>query len=1580
MTLLTRVASSPPIVGNGPHLSPGNGCRRIARAQNTVYPGYLPNPAYPGDLPQVTFELPMLERLAVGALGELASHLEPRQNGALAAPITAPLPPYSRDRTETNRDYERKWAHLSPLMPNIRESAKRTMAEIIQRRYGLKVDPSQLYFNVFKSAQTSDRSYTGWQHLRERPTRSVNLATLLITNFSAKEYLDPDAMNTLAGIYTSNTADRYDETNEARILPSRLINDVWNEDFLQRFNGIMAEFWREHGTDYYQFLVLRTIHDLGVQRQPLPDGSSLLSDLAENMVLAALGYPEAKYTLGDTKVSVSTFDIYGYTSSNMYVLHARDRWVLVAPSTEERLMEFSSLDELKRWIIAKAKRGDEGSIAQGFSLYRRQDGHFYSGVDSMLQYFKAHEPEASLGYIHANPQAIPLDSWSSHRIAQTQARMRDDTQTLITSKGEISEQLALSYFSAIDTVLPLLQPLTTIAEAGVHIDQAINSDTSEQRLQASWHLVGDVTNLLIMAVQPVLEGSLAIDVDDMQSVHFDARRNQWSVRSQGSDLDKVTLEDVVSGSTFAKLLSTSYESRAAAGRAVWEAHGMIAAEGLNPGQNHFVWSEEFDAYAVSMDDGEWLALIAGSGQQWTVRPSPMTPRHGLRVFDDTLPQTVLFRRRGQLQTVNDIANVVVTTVDGNVYLSDAPGGAPIGAPLQRDGNRYIAVRLAPELPVDWGHRPGSAEAAWMANARPQMLDVTHMVPDASRRTFTGPYGQRYLPYGDGFLPIETGPDGGLRIADGGPPISFTPEGSWKRRVPDTDFKAQLPSLDDVRYLALAFDASGQRMTTANGLDMTPSNGLDMTPANGLETQVKGMATTRPSDAFSFLVTMVNTGFRGTVADLAAWLNAPRTLPVRLNRVKGSIRAVSHMLDPNDSMANFKQANEQSMLQVATQFPGEDVLSALVEHPDDKKHSIVVVVPPHVGRDPRLKPFNHVVTIDPRASSMQVLTEAAEQHNFIVRHVVMPRPLTQTEHALLYSHAPDAAVMAPGPRIHESYPITAPETRRLFVRSDDDCGVRVRRSPGCGAWQTVINADLKDPLAVRAQALNHQVLMTQEGEQGLIAHDHRLYRADVDMEKLALLSPQEYGAIAFPLRAENRVIGRMNLDGTFGIHPTTPLDPALVALQAHTFVVDLGSIVQGVRDRRLLRAIFVASENVIAITVEPMPGVFYRATIDTLKMMEQGGVEQIKDLALSFDKLDNLKPVDQAYIEHHIGAWKLLQDGAKLPMPRILTHLPKMQQIRELMTAHGYAKYQIDKLFLQHQAYFTDEAARTQLLYRLENEGHDAGKVSLLPQPATSIARPTKADIDTAGGANAYYATEAATILKEHFQATGLRMANQRAADDTLRLRATAPMVEFVQNAFLDQTHYPHYYDAILRTGAGNCDEMALLTAHLINEAGGYAETYAMVPIHRFTVVGKPGRRWPTKDFTEPGWNGIRIVDGWIGWEGPASEYPAAFANRMRFWEGEGMQIFVNREDLGLSGWISPTDPKWLELSTRMYFPVLPFRDPARYPEHPPAPHQHSHAVPALKAPIPHLIEDPDAMHGLHVRDPDDAAFDILARR
>lgn len=177
--------------------------------------------------------------------------------------------------------------------------------------------------------------------------------------------------------------------------------------------------------------------------------------------------------------------------------------------------------------------------------------------------------------------------------------------------------------------------------------------------------------------------------------------------------------------------------------------------------------------------------------------------------------------------------------------------------------------------------------------------------------------------------------------------------------------------------------------------------------------------------------------------------------------------------------------------------------------------------------------------------------------------------------------------------------------------------------------------------------------------------------------------------------------------------------------------------------------------------------------------------------------------------------------------------------------------------------------------------------------------------------NKWFANTASAQVKKQIDATGVKMANLLDADDFnegVRLSNTKPLVmwEYERGSPFNTA------EVILKSGAGNCDQMAYAANQIILKNGGASRVWGM-PGHTFTLVGGPqGIVVPTVDFQDPAYANAWVVDVWGEITCEAKDYINQLAQTMARWKAGNKKVLTHDRVAHTSLWRDATDPVWTD--------------------------------------------------------------------
>lgn len=393
---------------------------------------------------------------------------------------------------------------LARAMPDLHVQGRRFMQAQVKELSGIDVDPDRIWLHYFDSASSSDESFTGWQH-GSHPRRSLTLSQLALANFTVDdESSRPGALDQVAGFYTDGTDNPggYGVHNEIRLLPSALMARNWSLDFYSRFTALSEDFWDKHAQDYRAMLKGLFV---ATCRNARREGRLLAADYQALMALAGgPGDTTTPVTLellnsrqGVSGTAVRHFDLYGYASSDIlhFSLGSGRQFLYLPEAQQAQLVAFDSTEQLQAWARTQAQDPTRrAALAAHFSLYLRQDGKTWSGVDSALKGLAdgSWSPDAT---VDLEDRPITGDIFDA-LLNSIRERQCSDTDNLTTSNGELNKALWIADLSAFEQVtlpmVPLGWPIglasacAGTALLGLGIDQTANADTLTERKQGAW--------------------------------------------------------------------------------------------------------------------------------------------------------------------------------------------------------------------------------------------------------------------------------------------------------------------------------------------------------------------------------------------------------------------------------------------------------------------------------------------------------------------------------------------------------------------------------------------------------------------------------------------------------------------------------------------------------------------------------------------------------------------------------------------------------------------------------------------------------------------------------------------------------------------------------------------------------------------------------------------------------------------------------------------------------------------------------------------------------------------------------------
>jgi len=356
-------------------------------------------------------------------------------------------------------------------------------------------DPDKTYFIQFSQSRSNHRSYTGWDHLEKYKTDAMTLTQAAMINIGHRYDVFDDA-NSDAGIYTTNNAPSFDETNEAKMLPSEYLDFLYHCDFAGLYEKALSDYWSKY---YERFKLL--LKNYYVSSALYLYKNDELSKDEHDFAMNALNL--------DSDISLFFFDIYGYSSSDIFGAKNNDRIMLFIPGATNPFLFSENITELRTRLTTLINEGNNKELlSTHFSLYNRQDGTSYYGVDSVLAGIIDNNVIFDDSYFLYSHKNLSEKNVFEAIAISVKKRSFSDGDVLIKSNGEALEEDALNILQTILSMAPIFDVIIpevsvplglgiVATSMGLSFDQLINGDTYADRRSA---IPGVATNAVLLGL------------------------------------------------------------------------------------------------------------------------------------------------------------------------------------------------------------------------------------------------------------------------------------------------------------------------------------------------------------------------------------------------------------------------------------------------------------------------------------------------------------------------------------------------------------------------------------------------------------------------------------------------------------------------------------------------------------------------------------------------------------------------------------------------------------------------------------------------------------------------------------------------------------------------------------------------------------------------------------------------------------------------------------------------------------------------------------------------------------------------
>jgi len=379
--------------------------------------------------------------------------------------------------------------------PSLQDVAHEVASDLLKKKGLAHLDPDQVYFHRFHLAESSYKSFTGWEHIGDKPYESMTLTQLVVHRFRATDQDNADLLDLYGGFYTAGPhAPAFDDTNEVRLHSNEVLKAFWDIDFSTYYMGRLTDFWHQHAED---FRTLAKCNFLSCAIQAL-DQKQLGGDDFQLVVDAFVGpvtWPVSLHMLHDlhpASDAVRTMDMAGCIATNILrFVDPTGRHILYLPG-ETKAFEIMKDDAALHWWVLQQMNNKVSRTAflSHFLLADRQQ--INHDMTDLLNQLVTTWGRSDHHLINQHNVALYADAFSWLQ-EKTKNAMFAEASLSLTSNSDIRKKMWIGYLSAGLKVFgplavvgwPVALPVigASIANMGLNIDQAVNGKTFAERKQ-----------------------------------------------------------------------------------------------------------------------------------------------------------------------------------------------------------------------------------------------------------------------------------------------------------------------------------------------------------------------------------------------------------------------------------------------------------------------------------------------------------------------------------------------------------------------------------------------------------------------------------------------------------------------------------------------------------------------------------------------------------------------------------------------------------------------------------------------------------------------------------------------------------------------------------------------------------------------------------------------------------------------------------------------------------------------------------------------------------------------------------------
>lgn len=379
--------------------------------------------------------------------------------------------------------------------PSLNDSAHQTACDILQK-HGVKgLDPDDVYYHRFKAAQSSNKTFTGWEHILEKPYESTTLTQLVIHRFRATDFDNADLLDLYGGFYTKGPEyGDFNETNEVRLHGNEVLKDFWNIQFDSLYTGQLDDFWHNHADDFRTLakcnFLSKAVQAADLKQLTQEDLRTCISAVASNVTWPITRKMLQTEVAASQSVQVFALDVDGHVAFNLLrIVDPKGRQILYTPGDSPTFQVLETPADMHWWILGKMNNEQSRSaFLCHFPLPDRLA--MQENITDLMNRLVGTWGRSDHHLINRKNQVINVDAFS-WLMERTRWSMYDEARQLLTTQKDLQKKLWIGYLSAglkvfgpmaaigWEIALPVLG--ASIALTGMNIDQAVNGRTRAER-------------------------------------------------------------------------------------------------------------------------------------------------------------------------------------------------------------------------------------------------------------------------------------------------------------------------------------------------------------------------------------------------------------------------------------------------------------------------------------------------------------------------------------------------------------------------------------------------------------------------------------------------------------------------------------------------------------------------------------------------------------------------------------------------------------------------------------------------------------------------------------------------------------------------------------------------------------------------------------------------------------------------------------------------------------------------------------------------------------------------------------------